>query len=189
VNFPHLNNDSNTTTNNNSARAHRGIPIGQLLIEQGVLDERQVAHILRVQKESHRPFGDLAERLYGINPRAVEAEFWASGSPRLSRHARAKSSTWSSWRVPPALCNATRTCGRMDGRTEVSARGRDGTTGPVRAGWLAKVKAALAATGRAVVGRVAPRADRRASGRCNMPRCWRGLSAAAWRGRAAASLV
>jgi hypothetical protein len=25
-----------------------------------------------VQKESHRPFGDLAERLFGINPRAVE---------------------------------------------------------------------------------------------------------------------
>jgi hypothetical protein len=50
----------------------RGIPIGQLLVEQGVLSEKQVAHILRVQKESHRPFGDLAERLYGINPRAVE---------------------------------------------------------------------------------------------------------------------
>lgn len=50
----------------------RGIPIGQLLIEQGVLTEAQVDHILKVQKMSHRPFGDLAERLYGINPRAVE---------------------------------------------------------------------------------------------------------------------
>ena len=50
----------------------KGIPIGQLLIEQGVLTSRQVDHILRVQKESHRPFGDLAERLYGINPKAVE---------------------------------------------------------------------------------------------------------------------
>ena len=49
-----------------------GIQIGQLLVEQGVLTEEQVAHILRVQKQSHRPFGDLAERLYGINPRAVE---------------------------------------------------------------------------------------------------------------------
>lgn len=49
-----------------------GIPIGQLLIEQGVLTEPQVRHILKVQKMSHRPFGDLAERLYGIDPRAVE---------------------------------------------------------------------------------------------------------------------
>lgn len=50
----------------------KGIPIGQLLIEQGVLTEAQVQHILKVQKQSHRPFGDLAGRLFGINPRAVE---------------------------------------------------------------------------------------------------------------------
>ena len=49
-----------------------GIQIGQLLIEQGVLTSRQVDHILRVQKMSHRPFGDLAERLFGISPQAVE---------------------------------------------------------------------------------------------------------------------
>ena len=50
----------------------KGIQIGQLLIEQGVLTTRQVEHILRVQKMSHRPFGDLAERLFGISPQAVE---------------------------------------------------------------------------------------------------------------------
>lgn len=49
-----------------------GIRIGQLLVEQGVLSDAQVQHILRVQKESGRPFGDLAERLYGISPKAVE---------------------------------------------------------------------------------------------------------------------
>lgn len=49
-----------------------GIQIGQLLVEQGVLTDAQVKHILNVQKVSHRPFGDLAERLYGIDPRAVE---------------------------------------------------------------------------------------------------------------------
>ncbi len=49
-----------------------GIQIGELLVEQGVLTDKQVSHILKVQKVSHRPFGDLAERLYGINPRAVE---------------------------------------------------------------------------------------------------------------------
>jgi hypothetical protein len=49
-----------------------GIQIGQLLVEQGVLTQAQVDHILKVQKVSQRPFGDLAERLYGINPKAVE---------------------------------------------------------------------------------------------------------------------
>src|SRR3954470_8099021 len=58
------------TTRNNSPRT--GLPIGQLLVEQGVLTEKQVEHILKVQRESHRPFGDLAERLFGISPRAVE---------------------------------------------------------------------------------------------------------------------
>ncbi|HEV7301232.1 MAG TPA: hypothetical protein VGN72_17845 [Tepidisphaeraceae bacterium] len=49
-----------------------GIQIGQLLIEQGVLTRKQVDHILVIQKQSHRPFGDLAERLFGVDPRAVE---------------------------------------------------------------------------------------------------------------------
>jgi len=55
-----------------SSKSAAGIQIGQLLVEQGVLTETQVAHILKVQKMSHRPFGDLAERLYGIEPKAVE---------------------------------------------------------------------------------------------------------------------
>jgi hypothetical protein len=49
-----------------------GIQIGQLLVEQGTLTEQQVRHIVKVQKMSHRPFGDLAERLFGIDPKAVE---------------------------------------------------------------------------------------------------------------------
>ena len=49
-----------------------GIQIGQLLIEQGVLTAAQVDQIIDVQKTSHRPFGDLAERLFSIDPRAVE---------------------------------------------------------------------------------------------------------------------
>jgi hypothetical protein len=31
-----------------------------------------VDHILKIQRVSHRPFGDLAERLFGIKPKAVE---------------------------------------------------------------------------------------------------------------------
>ena len=49
-----------------------GIRIGELLVEQGVLTQRQVEHILKIQKISNRPFGDLAERLYGIDAKAVE---------------------------------------------------------------------------------------------------------------------
>ncbi|HTW93561.1 MAG TPA: hypothetical protein VMD30_02130 [Tepidisphaeraceae bacterium] len=49
-----------------------GIQIGQLLIEQGALTPEQVEHVLMVQKLSHRPFGDLAERIYGIDPKVVE---------------------------------------------------------------------------------------------------------------------
>ena len=50
----------------------QGIPIGQLLVEQGALTQGQVDHILKIQRVSHRPFGDLAERLFGIKPKAVE---------------------------------------------------------------------------------------------------------------------
>jgi hypothetical protein len=60
-----------------------GIQIGQLLIEQGVLSEEQVRHILQVQKVSARPFGDLAERLFGVDPRAVE-DAWVEQYVRTS---------------------------------------------------------------------------------------------------------
>jgi len=50
--------------------------IGQVLVKQGVLTECQVAHILNIQRTSDRPFGDLAERMFGLSPRAVEAA-WA----------------------------------------------------------------------------------------------------------------
>lgn len=60
-----------------------GIQIGQLLVEQGVLNEDQVRHILTVQRLSHRPFGDLAERLYGLDPRAVE-DAWVEQYIRIT---------------------------------------------------------------------------------------------------------
>jgi hypothetical protein len=61
----------------------KGIQIGQLLIEQGVLTATQVEHILKVQKLSHRPFGDLAERLFGISPQAVE-DAWVQQYIRIA---------------------------------------------------------------------------------------------------------
>jgi hypothetical protein len=50
----------------------KGIPIGEILIEQGVLTRKQVDHLLAVQRSCHRPIGDLAERLYGISATAIE---------------------------------------------------------------------------------------------------------------------
>jgi hypothetical protein len=60
-----------------------GIQIGQLLIEQGVLSSEQVSHILKIQKACNRPFGDLAERLYGIDPRAIE-DAWVEQYRRVA---------------------------------------------------------------------------------------------------------
>ena len=60
-----------------------GIQLGQLLVEQGVLTEKQVSHILKVQKISHRPFGDLAERLFGVDARAVE-DAWVEQYVRIT---------------------------------------------------------------------------------------------------------
>jgi len=60
-----------------------GIQIGQVLVEQGALTQAQVARILAMQKMSHRPFGDLAERLYGINPRAIE-DAWVEQYVRVA---------------------------------------------------------------------------------------------------------
>ncbi len=65
-----------------AAAKAKGIQIGQLLIEQGVLTAQQVEHILKVQKISHRPFGDLAERLFGISPQAVE-DAWVQQYMRM----------------------------------------------------------------------------------------------------------
>ena len=61
----------------------RKIQIGQLLVEQGVLTDKQVQHILAVQKVSHRPFGDLAERLYNIDAKAVE-DAWVEQYLRIA---------------------------------------------------------------------------------------------------------
>ena len=60
-----------------------GIQIGELLVEQGVLSESQVRHILSVQRVSGRPFGDLAERLFGIDPKAVE-DAWVEQYIRMT---------------------------------------------------------------------------------------------------------
>ena len=47
------------------------LKLGEILVSQGLLTEQQVAHVLDVQAALHRPFGDLAERLFDVDPKAV----------------------------------------------------------------------------------------------------------------------
>jgi len=61
----------------------KGIRIGELLVEQGILTAAQVQTILSLQRQSHRPFGDLAERLFGISPRAIE-DAWVEQYMRVA---------------------------------------------------------------------------------------------------------
>lgn len=50
--------------------------LGQVLIESGVLTAEQVEAVLDAQRQSHRPFGALAEEMFDIPPEAVE-DAWA----------------------------------------------------------------------------------------------------------------
>lgn len=50
-----------------------GIRIGEILVNQGVLSAEQVELIVEEQQHTARPFGDLAERMFGIDPTAVES--------------------------------------------------------------------------------------------------------------------
>lgn len=46
--------------------------IGEILKEHGELSEVQVASVLLLQRESGRPFGELAQRMFGVGPKAIE---------------------------------------------------------------------------------------------------------------------
>lgn len=53
------------------------VRLGDLLVKQGVLTHAQRDRIVEVQLTSGRPFGELAEALFGVSPEAVEAA-WAT---------------------------------------------------------------------------------------------------------------
>lgn len=48
------------------------IRIGQILIEQGVLNEQQVFEVIEAQKKQHLPFGILAERMFEVSIESIE---------------------------------------------------------------------------------------------------------------------
>lgn len=54
-----------------------GIRLGEILVRQGLLTKEQVAEVLATQKREGRPFGVLAENLFGLDPRAVESAWVA----------------------------------------------------------------------------------------------------------------
>ncbi|MCW5757057.1 MAG: hypothetical protein KIT54_07475 [Phycisphaeraceae bacterium] len=51
-------------------------PMGQILVERGILSETQRDEVLRAQRGTNRPFGELAEKMYGVSQKEIEA-VWA----------------------------------------------------------------------------------------------------------------
>lgn len=54
-----------------------GLRLGDVMVQSGLLTEAQRDEVLRVQEGSGRPFGLLAERMFGVSAQAVQ-EAWAS---------------------------------------------------------------------------------------------------------------
>lgn len=85
---------SGTTLSPTGLSPTGGLRIGDLLLAQGALTPAQVEHILLVQKTTGRPFGDLAERLYGVAPDVVEGAWvrqFAAASPAVDLSAESPS--------------------------------------------------------------------------------------------------
>jgi Type II secretion system (T2SS), protein E, N-terminal domain len=63
---------SDPSSNKEMEMEMQGIRLGEIMVEQHLLTQSEVQQILSVQKKQGRPFGVLAEQLFGLNPRAVE---------------------------------------------------------------------------------------------------------------------
>ncbi len=51
--------------------------LGDVLVRMGILSEEQRDEVLRLQAASGRPFGVVAEELFGVSPKAIERA-WAA---------------------------------------------------------------------------------------------------------------
>ncbi len=58
--------------------------LGQFLVESGLLSDEQVRQVLEEQQRSGRPFGVIAEALYGVSPDDIE-DAWAQQYAQLTR--------------------------------------------------------------------------------------------------------
>jgi hypothetical protein len=61
------------------------IRIGEALVGQGVLTQREVEQILARQQDVRRPFGELAEQMFGVDAKAVELA-WAEQYATITEH-------------------------------------------------------------------------------------------------------
>jgi hypothetical protein len=61
-----------------------GYRLGEIMVEQHLLTSAEVQQILAVQKKQGRPFGVLAEQLFGLTPQAVESA-WVRQYATLSQ--------------------------------------------------------------------------------------------------------
>lgn len=60
------------------------VPIGELLVNKGILSALQSKEILERQQATHRPFGEIAEELFGIDGRDVERA-WAEQYAKITK--------------------------------------------------------------------------------------------------------
>ena len=63
----------------------RTIRIGEVLVQRGILNQSQVQAILEQQQQRHRPFGELAESMYAVDPTDIE-QAWVEQYAALTRH-------------------------------------------------------------------------------------------------------
>lgn len=61
------------------------IRIGEVMVRNGLLNEGQVAAILEAQTDRARPFGQLAEEMFGVCERQVE-QAWVEQYASITRH-------------------------------------------------------------------------------------------------------
>lgn len=59
-------------------------PIGQLMVNQGVISREQLEQILQRQRTTHRPFGEIAEEMLGVRAKDVERA-WAEQYAQTTR--------------------------------------------------------------------------------------------------------
>lgn len=61
------------------------VQLGEVLVAQGAMSADQVEEVLAVQKETHRPFGVIAEELFDLAPEVIE-DAWASQYEQIVEH-------------------------------------------------------------------------------------------------------
>ena len=61
-----------------------GVRLGEILVQQGLLNREEVSQVLQTQKSLGRPFGVLAERMFGLDPRSVESA-WVAQYAQLAK--------------------------------------------------------------------------------------------------------